>query len=111
MGIVEEVGKEVRTVKKGDWVLAPFAFSDGKCEFCEKGPFHKLCGSRILGGSPKRDRSNRKTRMELEFGYNKFEAGGRKAVDSKQIGRILNHESFRAKQSATRAWQKTTRQR
>ena len=29
MGIVEEVGSEVKTVKKGDRVLAPFAFSDG----------------------------------------------------------------------------------
>ena len=37
MGIVEEVGTEVRTVKKGDLVLVPFAFSDGTCEFCEKG--------------------------------------------------------------------------
>ncbi len=37
MGIVEEVGSEVQTVKKGDRVLAPFAFSDGSCEFCNKG--------------------------------------------------------------------------
>ncbi len=37
MGIVEEVGTEVRTVKRGDRVLAPFAFSDGSCEFCSKG--------------------------------------------------------------------------
>ncbi|MBO6936484.1 MAG: zinc-dependent alcohol dehydrogenase family protein [Deltaproteobacteria bacterium] len=37
MGIVEEVGSEVTTVKKGDMVLAPFAFSDGTCEFCEQG--------------------------------------------------------------------------
>ncbi|MBV8884925.1 MAG: zinc-dependent alcohol dehydrogenase family protein [Chroococcidiopsidaceae cyanobacterium CP_BM_RX_35] len=37
MGIVEAVGSEVRTVKKGDRVLAPFAFSDGTCEFCSKG--------------------------------------------------------------------------
>ena len=37
MGIVEAVGSEVRTVKKGDRVLAPFAFSDGTCEFCAKG--------------------------------------------------------------------------
>ncbi|MBP2831231.1 alcohol dehydrogenase catalytic domain-containing protein [Aquimarina sp. U1-2] len=37
MGIVEAVGAEVKTVKKGDRVLAPFAFSDGKCEACEDG--------------------------------------------------------------------------
>jgi threonine dehydrogenase-like Zn-dependent dehydrogenase len=37
MGIVEDVGSAVRTVAKGDRVLAPFAFSDGSCEFCEAG--------------------------------------------------------------------------
>lgn len=42
MGIVEEVGSEVTTVKKGDLVLAPFAFSDGTCEFCEQG-VHTVC--------------------------------------------------------------------
>ncbi len=37
MGIVEEVGSQVKNLKKGDRVLAPFAFSDGTCEFCRKG--------------------------------------------------------------------------
>ena len=37
MGIVEEVGAEVRTVRPGDRVVAPFAWSDGTCEFCAKG--------------------------------------------------------------------------
>ncbi len=37
MGMVEEVGPEVRTIRKGDRVLAPFVFSDGTCEFCRKG--------------------------------------------------------------------------
>jgi threonine dehydrogenase-like Zn-dependent dehydrogenase len=37
MGIVEEVGSEVQNVRPGDYVVAPFAFSDGKCEFCGKG--------------------------------------------------------------------------
>ncbi|MBD5633134.1 MAG: zinc-dependent alcohol dehydrogenase family protein [Candidatus Eremiobacteraeota bacterium] len=37
MGVVEEVGRAVRTVRKGDRVLAPFAFSDGTCEFCRAG--------------------------------------------------------------------------
>ena len=37
MGIVEAVGADVRTVKKGDLVMAPFAWSDGTCEFCRQG--------------------------------------------------------------------------
>src|SRR3989442_3726750 len=37
MGMVEEVGSQVSTIKRGDRVIAPFAFSDGICEFCHKG--------------------------------------------------------------------------
>jgi threonine dehydrogenase-like Zn-dependent dehydrogenase len=37
MGIVEEVGAEVRTIKKGDRVISPFLISDGTCEFCRAG--------------------------------------------------------------------------
>jgi alcohol dehydrogenase len=37
MGVVEEVGRDVRQVKPGDLVMAPFAISDGTCEFCRKG--------------------------------------------------------------------------
>jgi len=37
MGIVEEVGAEVRTIKKGDGVISPFLISDGTCEFCREG--------------------------------------------------------------------------
>ena len=37
IGVVEDVGKEVRTIKKGDLVVAPFAWSDGTCEFCRPG--------------------------------------------------------------------------
>ena len=36
IGVVEDVGKDVRTVKKGDLVVAPFAWSDGTCEFCRQ---------------------------------------------------------------------------
>jgi alcohol dehydrogenase len=42
MGIVDEVGTEVRSVKPGDLVMAPFAISDGTCEFCGKG-LHTSC--------------------------------------------------------------------
>ena len=37
IGIVEAVGKEVRNVKQGDFVVMPFAYSDGSCEFCHEG--------------------------------------------------------------------------
>ncbi|HST07896.1 MAG TPA: zinc-dependent alcohol dehydrogenase family protein, partial [Gemmatimonadaceae bacterium] len=37
IGVVEAVGKAVRTVKRGDLVVAPFAWSDGTCEFCREG--------------------------------------------------------------------------
>jgi threonine dehydrogenase-like Zn-dependent dehydrogenase len=37
VGIVEAVGDEVRTVRAGDRVVVPFVFSDGVCEYCQKG--------------------------------------------------------------------------
>jgi threonine dehydrogenase-like Zn-dependent dehydrogenase len=37
IGLVESVGAEVRTVKRGDLVVAPFAWSDGTCVFCREG--------------------------------------------------------------------------
>ncbi|HEY9444007.1 MAG TPA: zinc-dependent alcohol dehydrogenase family protein [Gemmatimonadales bacterium] len=37
IGVIEAVGRDVRTVKRGDLVVAPFAWSDGTCEFCRQG--------------------------------------------------------------------------
>ena len=37
IGVVEDVGKDVRTIKRGDFVIMPFAFSDGTCVFCHDG--------------------------------------------------------------------------
>jgi len=37
IGVVEAVGDDVRTVKPGDVVVAPFAWSDGTCVFCQAG--------------------------------------------------------------------------
>jgi threonine dehydrogenase-like Zn-dependent dehydrogenase len=37
VGVVEAVGADVRTVKVGDLVITPFAYSDGSCEFCHAG--------------------------------------------------------------------------
>jgi hypothetical protein len=37
VGVVDDVGPDVRTVKRGDVVIMPFAISDGTCEFCHEG--------------------------------------------------------------------------
>jgi len=37
IGVVEDVGSDVRTIKRGDFVIMPFAFSDGTCVFCHDG--------------------------------------------------------------------------
>lgn len=37
IGVIEETGAEVRTLKAGDFVIMPFAFSDGTCDFCHEG--------------------------------------------------------------------------
>jgi threonine dehydrogenase-like Zn-dependent dehydrogenase len=37
IGVVEAVGADVRSIKAGDLVIMPFAFSDGTCEFCHEG--------------------------------------------------------------------------
>jgi threonine dehydrogenase-like Zn-dependent dehydrogenase len=37
IGVVEDVGADVNNVKKGDFVIAPFAYSDGTCPHCRHG--------------------------------------------------------------------------
>lgn len=37
IGVVEDVGSAVRSIKKGDLVVSPFAFSDGTCPHCRHG--------------------------------------------------------------------------
>src|ERR687894_254697 len=46
IGVVEAIGADVRTVKVGDVVAMPFAYSDGTCVFCHEG-LHTSC---IHGG-------------------------------------------------------------
>src|SRR5436189_2170064 len=46
IGVVEAVGADVRTLKVGDLVVMPFAYSDGTCVFCHEG-LHTSC---IHGG-------------------------------------------------------------
>jgi len=42
VGVVETVGADVRTLKVGDVVVMPFAYSDGTCIFCHEG-LHTSC--------------------------------------------------------------------
>lgn len=42
IGLVEAVGREVRNIKVGDLVAAPFAWSDGTCIYCQEG-LHTSC--------------------------------------------------------------------
>ncbi|MFI5496674.1 zinc-dependent alcohol dehydrogenase family protein [Actinoplanes sp. NPDC051859] len=37
LGVVEEAGVDVATVKAGDLVVAPFAWQDNTCDFCREG--------------------------------------------------------------------------
>ena len=46
IGVVEETGREVREVAKGDLVIAPFAFSDGTCPHCR----HRVTTACANGG-------------------------------------------------------------
>ena len=42
IGVVEDIGRDVRSLKRGDVVIMPFAFSDGTCAFCHEG-LHTSC--------------------------------------------------------------------
>lgn len=37
LGLVEAVGADVATLREGDFVISPFAWSDGTCAFCKEG--------------------------------------------------------------------------
>ena len=56
VGVVEAVGADVRTLKVGDVVVMPFAYSDGSCVFCREG-LHTSClhggffGNADVGGA------------------------------------------------------------
>jgi threonine dehydrogenase-like Zn-dependent dehydrogenase len=46
IGVVEDVGAGVRDIAKGDFVIAPFAFSDGTCPHCR----HGVTSACLVGG-------------------------------------------------------------
>lgn len=52
IGVVEEVGDQVATVRKGDFVIVPFPFSCGRCPICKAG-FESACpNGGFFGGEP-----------------------------------------------------------
>lgn len=50
IGVVEAVGADVRTLKVGNLVVMPFAYSDGTCVFCHEG-LHTSCIHRGFFGT------------------------------------------------------------
>jgi len=54
IGVVEDVGSSVTSLKKGDLVVMPFASSDGTCVFCHEG-LPTACVHRTFFGNPGTD--------------------------------------------------------
>jgi threonine dehydrogenase-like Zn-dependent dehydrogenase len=54
VGIVEAVGSEVSTVQPGDFVIAPFVYSDNTCPLCRRG-VHTSCVRGGFWGGDDRD--------------------------------------------------------
>jgi hypothetical protein len=54
VGVVEETGSEVGTVRPGDFVIAPFVLSDGTCVNCRNG-ITTSCRGGGSWGAPDRD--------------------------------------------------------
>src|SRR4051794_9089038 len=50
VGVVEEVGSEVRTIEVGDFVVGSFWASDNTCEICRAG-YQAYCVHRVLMGT------------------------------------------------------------
>lgn len=53
VGVVEEPGPEVRNVRAGDAVIAPFAWCDGTCEYCRAGLQTACIHGGFFGGEEK----------------------------------------------------------
>jgi threonine dehydrogenase-like Zn-dependent dehydrogenase len=49
IGVVEDVGADVRTMNVGDVVVMPFAYSDGSCAFCHEGLYTSCVHGRFFG--------------------------------------------------------------
>jgi threonine dehydrogenase-like Zn-dependent dehydrogenase len=52
IGVVEEVGDQVRTLSVGDTVIVPFAWSDNTCAFCRDGITTSCIHGGFFDGAP-----------------------------------------------------------
>ncbi|RST61726.1 alcohol dehydrogenase [Siminovitchia terrae] len=48
-GVIEEVGRDVKSFKKGDRVIVPFSQGDGTCEYCKSG-HQNICENGVAPG-------------------------------------------------------------
>lgn len=55
VGVVEEVGNDVATVRSGDFVIAPFALSDNTCVHCRNGVHTSCAHGAWWGGQDEHD--------------------------------------------------------
>jgi threonine dehydrogenase-like Zn-dependent dehydrogenase len=51
VGVVEEVGSEVRTLKPGDFVVGSFVISDNSCEICRAGHQSRCVHAQFVHGT------------------------------------------------------------
>jgi threonine dehydrogenase-like Zn-dependent dehydrogenase len=54
VGVVQDIGAEVRSLRKGDFVIAPFMYSDNTCPHCRVG-IQSACSAGGFWGGPDRD--------------------------------------------------------
>ena len=73
LGVVEQVGDAVATVGVGDFVIAPFVWSDGTCALCQRG-VHTSCqngggwGGEDAAGNPVDGGQGERVRVPLADG-------------------------------------------
>jgi threonine dehydrogenase-like Zn-dependent dehydrogenase len=54
VGVIEEIGSEVRGLRRGDFVIAPFVWADGACTYCADG-LYTSCVNGGFWGEPGSD--------------------------------------------------------